>query len=333
MNFFSIPRLPSGRCVLSLLISSMIYCPAVLPQGESNSAKPEIPANSVLNPPDGNTSSAKSKSKFTPPVWPPIDVDAAELTLDSQVPCLLPSVLKGASQHAIEFSANLDRFTATEIIQSADAQKYGSWTHFQTNTFDYMAIVTRPRAGVVYVDESRLGKPQATPLRIQTEGLAVTALIFHPQNINEFDMQCEGLSNWRGTPSWRVHFAQKAGKAADFQVIHADGKRFPVKLKGRAWIAADSYEIEHIDVDLLEQIPEIRLFTEHLSIDYGSVKFTNGSSRLWLPEQADFFLELGDHHFFNHHEMSNFVLFSVGVKQDLKEPPQPKQPANVRTTK
>jgi len=265
----------------------------------------------------------KSDAKFTPPPWPPVDVDASELVVDSNKDCELPKVLKAASQHAAEFSANLDRFTATEIIQSADAQKYGAWTHLQARTFDYMALVTHQRSGISYIDESRIEKGGSPPPAIRTEGLAVTALIFHPQNIGAFATECEGLGRWQGKPSWIVHFAQKPDAPADFQVLHVADKRYPVRLKGRAWFAADTYEIEHIDVDLLEPIPEILLATEHLSIDYGSVGFTNGNSHLWLPQQADFYLDIGNRHFFNHHQLSHFLLFSVGVQQDTKQPKLP----------
>lgn len=189
--------------------------------------------------------------------------------------------------------------------------------------FDYMALVTHQRSGISYIDESRVEKGLSSPPAIRTEGLAVTALIFHPQNIGGFATKCEGLGRWHEKPSWMVHFAQRPDAPADFQVLHVADKRYPVKLKGRAWFAADSYEIEHIDVDLLEPIPQILLTTEHLSIDYGLVGFTNGGSHLWLPQQADFYLDIGNRHFFNHHQLSHFLLFSVGVQQDTKQPKLP----------
>jgi hypothetical protein len=291
-----------------------------------NPTNPSASAKPAGFPRSHSFKSRKNKVEFTPPPWPPVDVDAADPPANSEVACPQGAVLKGASQHAADFSANLDRFTATEIIQSADASKNGSWNHLQSRTYSYMALVTHPRTGAAYVDESRVASADSMPPSLRTEGLAVTALIFHPEHINEFTMACEGAGEWHGKRSWMVHFAQKDGIPVDFQVIHADDKRFGVKLKGRAWIAANDYEIEHIDVDLLEQIPEIRLLTEHLSIEYGAVGFTNGNSHLWLPQQADFYLDVGGHHYFNHNQLSNFLLFSVGVNQEVKDPKLPKEP-------
>ena len=317
--------MPVARSIASLLILMIVCGPRVSSQEASSNAEPTVSAKSFSHRGAEKESFAKAGLEFNPPTWPPVDVDTVELALDPERPCSLPTVLQGASKHATEFSSDLDRFTATEIIQSVEAKNDGAWNRVETRAFDYMAIVTRPRAGVVYVDESRIAKGRSDPPTIRTVGLAVTALIFHPENIDDFSMICEGMGEWHGKPSWRIRFAQKQERPANFQVLHMADKRFGVKLKGRAWIAADNYEIEHIDVDLLETIPQIRLLTEHSSIDYGSVGFTNGSSRLWLPQQADFYLDINGHRFFNHHQLSNFLLFSVGVQQETKQPKMPKQ--------
>jgi hypothetical protein len=323
MAFPSIHLSPSGRSVLSFVISAMLLCPAASPQGMPNTAKATNSAKSVRHQGVENNNFLKAGLAFTPPPWPPIDVDAAVVTVNSQVPCPLSSVLQGASQHAVEFAANLDLFTATEVIQSADARKNGGWNHLQTRAFNYMAIVTRPRAGVVYVDESREANAKSTSPPVRTEGLAVTALIFHPHTINNFAMVCEGMGEWHGKSAWMVHFAQRAGIPTNFQAIRINDRFFGVKLKGRAWIAADNYEIEHVDIDLLERIPQIRLLTEHSSIDYGSVGFTKGNLHLWLPQMVDFYLDVGGRHYFNHHRLSNFLLFSVDTKQETQEPRLP----------
>jgi hypothetical protein len=316
-----------GRSVstASFLLWAILCSPPVLPQQISKNANAANSAESFPHRGAKNQHLAKAALEFTPPAWPPIDIDSAEPALDPEAGCSLPVVLQGASKHATDFSSDLDRFTAIEVIQSVEAKSSGAWDRVQTRTFDYMAIVTRPHAGIAYVDESRIAKGSSEPPAIRTEGLAVTALISHPENIEDFAMICEGMGEWHGKPSWRIRFAQKPERPANFQVIHVDDKRFGVKLKGRAWIAADNYEIEHIDVDLLEPIPQIRLLTEHSSIDYGAVGFTNGSSHLWLPQQADFYMDLNGHHFFNHHQLSNFLLFSVGVKQETQQPKLPKE--------
>jgi hypothetical protein len=319
MSFYAI-HVARRRSILTDFFLIILVSPAAYPQGAAKGFK-----TTNSNPATGHqaltsNNSMKALSEFAPTPWPPIDIDAVAAPVTSEVPCSLSSVLRGASQHAVDFASSLERFTATEVIQSASARKDGSWNRLQSRTFNYMALVTRPRASVVYVDESREGNVNLGAPPIRTVGLAATALIFHPQTINDFVTVCEGMGEWHGKPSWMVHFAQKPEIPPHFQSIRVDKRFFKVKLKGRAWIAADSYEIEHIDINLLEPIPQIKLRTEHLSIEYGKVGFKRGNLSLWLPQTVDFYLDMGGHRFFNHHQLSDFLLFSVDLKQETQEP-------------
>ena len=323
MEISSSQLFPSVRSVLSFLFLTLLFCPTVTPQGVANAAESKNSAISSRDQRVETGDSPKDKSQFAPPAWPPVDVDAAEVATNSKVPCPLPSVLQGASQHAVDFSEALEQFTATEVIQSGEARKNGRWNHLQTQTFKYTAVVTRPRPEVAYVDESRVAKSDSALPPVQARGLAVTALIFHPQRINDFQFTCEGMGEWHGKPSWLIHFVEREQVSVDFQVIHIDNNRYGVKLKGRAWIGADDYEIEHIDVDLLQQIPKIRLVIEHTSIEYGSVGVNDGTVSLLLPQKADLYLGVGGHHFFIHHELRDFLLFSVDIKQEVHEPHLP----------
>jgi hypothetical protein len=319
MPFYMIHFAPR-RSILTNFILVILVSPAAYAQRAADGFK-----TTNSNPATGHqaltsNNSTKVPSEFAPGPWPPIDIDSVPAPVTSEAPCPLSSVLRGASQHAADFATNLERFTATEIVQSTDARKDGRWNRLQSSTFNYMALVTRPRAGVVYVDESRESNVNMGAPPIRTVGLAATALIFHPQTINDFAMVCEGMGEWLGKPSWMVHFAQKPEIPPRFQSIRVDKKFFRVKLKGRAWIAAESSEIEHIDINLLEPIPQIKLLTEHLSIEYGKVGFNRGNLSLWLPQMVDFYLDLGGHRFFNHHQLRDFLLFSVDMKQETQEP-------------
>lgn len=319
MSFYMIHLAPR-RLILTNFLLAILVSPAAYPQGADNGFKA---TNS--NPATGHQSltgnnSTKATSEFAPTPWPPIDIDAVAAPVTSEVSCPLSSVLRGASQHAVDFASNMERFTATEVIGSTNARKDGRWNRLQSRTFNYMALVTRPRTGVVYVDESREGNVKLDAPPIRTAGLAATALIFHPQTVNDFAMVCEGMGDWHGKPSWLVHFAQKPEIPPHFQSIRVDKKLFRVKLKGRAWIAAGSYEIERIDINLLEPIPQIKLLTEYLSIEYGKVGFKRGNLSLWLPQIVDFYLDMGGHRFFNHHQLSDFLLFSVDMRQETQEP-------------
>jgi len=62
-----------------------------------------------------------------------------------------------------------------------------------------------------------------------------------------FGMNCAGLSDWHGQASWIVDFKQRDDKPNRLQSYKIGQMVYPVKLKGRAWITADNYQIVHIE--------------------------------------------------------------------------------------
>jgi len=96
---------------------------------------------------------------------------------------------------------------------------------------------------------------------------------------------------------------------------------FPVALRGRAWIAADTYQVVSLETDMVAPIPQIRLKAEHISIDYTPVKFQKGNEELWLPQNAELFFDLAGRRIHRRHHFSNYLLFSVDEKQKIAEPP------------
>jgi tetratricopeptide (TPR) repeat protein len=261
-----------------------------------------------------------------PVLWPPIDVDAAVPPVTLGVACPLEQVLKGARKRVEELLDNVDRFTATEAVDYNEIGRDGRASRSLKYNFDYLAAVSLSHDGDLRYEESRkeIGKSNPTPLPIRTVGLAVGAAVFHPLRFDDFEMTCEGLGQWHAKPAWQLRFAQRADKPPRFQAVFANGNWFDVKLKGRAWIAATTSQIEHIDFDLLETISPIRLETEHMSLDYHAVDFPKRKLQLWLPQSVSFYIDIDGHRFLNHHELSNFILFAVDTSQDIQSPREPK---------
>ena len=143
-------------------------------------------------------------------------------------------------------------------------------------------------------------------------------LIFHPYYANDFKIVCEGLGEWHAKQAWQLRFEQRSDKLPRFQSIHVDRGWFLPRFKGRAWLTEDHFQIAHMDFDLLETIPKIRLLTEHADIDYGPVEFAKRDTQLWLPESVDFYIDIGGHRLLHRHRLSNFLLFSVETDQEFR---------------
>lgn len=261
-----------------------------------------------------------------PVLWPPPNVDAILPPVVPGVSCSLEKVLEGTRQRVKELLENVDRFTATEVVDYAEIGKDGRAARSLKYSFDYLAAFSIARDGDLRFEESRteIGKGNPTPLPIRTVGLDVGAAVFHPLRVDDFEMTCEGLGQWHAKPAWQLRFEQRPDRQPRFQAVLSDGKWYDVKLKGRAWISPVSSQIEHIDFDLLEVIPPIRLRVEHLSVDYSAVEFPKRRIQLWLPQSASFYIDINGHRSLNRHQLSNYVLFAVDTNQEIQSPRESK---------
>jgi hypothetical protein len=149
-------------------------------------------------------------------------------------------------------------------------------------------------------------------------GMAAFALIFHPTHLGSFDFRCEGLSELRGSPAWQVHLEERAGPAHAFQSLRIGRSLYLPRMKGRAWIATDSYAVLRIETDLVSPIPLIDLQREHQVTVYAPVEFQKRHVRLWLPESTSLYIAHRGHRYVRVHSFSQFQLFAVDVA--IKEP-------------
>ncbi len=300
-----------------LLCGIMTLAPIALSQGSLNAPNSRIIQQSPQR--SESPRDINSESDDSGPRWPPTNVDQFRPVATADTPCPLKEVLQGASQHAEELTKNLERFSAIERVEDIAFGKNGKGGSPTNSTFNYIVLISQPRPGLVSLTEMREGN-KLSPNSIAENNLAASALIFHPLHMNEFSMVCEGLGSWRGQPSWRVHFAQLSDMPARFQGFQVGTRMFPVRLKGRAWIRADSYQVEHLEEDLLDPIPQAGLATEHIATDYRPVAFPSRKIELWLPERVDLYLDYRAHRVYQSHQLSDFLLFSVDVKENLALP-------------
>jgi tetratricopeptide (TPR) repeat protein len=255
--------------------------------------------------------------------WLPPDVDERVPPVEPGAACALDDVLQKAGKRIQEFVSNVDRFTATESLKHESINKWGFASSPETRKFDYVVSVEEIRPGYLGVDEYRRthGSRDDFPDGIATIGLPALVLIFHPYNAGAFEMTCEGLARWNGALGWQVHFRQRSDKPNTIRSYRiGNSPSYPVALKGRAWIAADSYQILRLETDLIAPVPEIRLVTDRTIIEYGPVHFREGKVDMWLPQSAELYYDWKGRRSHRRHSFSNYLLFSVGDKQSISVP-------------
>lgn len=257
--------------------------------------------------------------------WLPPDIDERVPKVEAGASCQIDEVLRKAGKRVEEFVGNVERFSATEFVTHESINKWGMASSPEQRKFEYLVSVQEVIPGFLKVDEYRSNRnnfPVEFPGGVETNGLPALVLIFHPYNAGNFEMTCEGLTQWNGGLAWQVHFRQRSDKPNRMRAykLGLQGRSYAVALKGRAWIAADSFQITRIETDLIAPIPQIRLFADHTAIEYGPVHFKNHKVDMWLPQNAEVFYDWRGQRIHRRHSFNNYLLFAVDDKQQIAAP-------------
>ena len=273
----------------------------------------------------GQKSKDADKKKDRSIHWDPPNVDGLLKRVAGAPACALADVLQQAGVRAQEMKDNLPNFTADEKIEYQTLSDSDEMLGYGIGTFEYLAVLT-PTSWGASVQETRTPTHRTQPslTGARDRGLPEMALIFLPGLQSDYDMECNGETTWDGQAAWVIHFQQRPG-VTGHTLSYQDGYGglYVAKLKGRAWISADSGDVVHMETAMMEGIPEVRVRNSWLSIDYGPVQFRSRNVRLWLPQIADAYMQFPDHRTITYHTFANFMLFSVETKQEIERPAQP----------
>lgn len=254
--------------------------------------------------------------------WIPANVDDAVPPVEPGAACDLGDVLARAGQQLQRLPDILDRFSATERLEQQTVNEKGIVAKAQTISYSYVVSIRETRHGFLNVEEFRNGTDEASvfPDHFATRGLPAQVFVFHPYYRDEFEMKCEGLARQGSGFAWQIRFEQKKEFPSRIQVHYLNGKRYPVPLKGRAWIDAANYQVIHLDTDLREPVKAAGLYAQHTDIEYGPVRFRKDNLDLWLPIRADFYVQTKGHRVHRRHDFNDYFLFAVEEKQSIGKP-------------
>jgi hypothetical protein len=274
-------------------------------------------------------SASQGKQKKPPPLqWNPPQVDSPIPSISATPPCPLSDVLQLASHRTAEFIEHLQNFDAHEQLRYLETDDLGIPIQAIGEKFDYL-VDFGPQPGPLKVQETRTplaGSDDSHLSDIVDKGLPVLALIFYPGLQGDYEMRCEGFTQWSSRPAWVIYFRQVDGMRPRTLSMTSAVSTFPVSLKGRAWIAADSGEVMHLETNLVRGIPIIDLHANAVSIDYAPVAFSSRNLELWLPKSAVAYTDYSKRRTIIEHTFSDFQLFSVDTQQVIGKPKELKDP-------
>lgn len=264
---------------------------------------------------------AAEDAKLANGPWQPPGIDEAQPAVATGLSCPLGQILSTTGSHMQDFVQDISKFAAVEDLLHERLDKAGYPLSRETRKFDYIATISQPSPGALTVEEFRTGHYEVDELpdRIKTNGFPALALIFHPDMRDNFEMTCEGLGQLRGQATWLVRFEQREDRPKRIQDYIVNGNIYPVELKGRAWISADKFQILRIESELVKPIPAIQLGSEHQITEYGPVDFSSKNMQLWLPKQAEVYLDFRKRLYYRKHSFDHYMLFSVDAEEKRKE--------------
>lgn len=252
--------------------------------------------------------------------WGPADIDDAVPPVLHDANCPLPLILRETSRHTQDLIENLQRFSAVDHIEQTDVDKNGKSRNSTAQVVNYVAQIEQKSSPYPIIEEYRSGSAGIQQAPMVDSGTAAFALIFHPSHVGNLNFRCEGLTELQGLPTWQLHFEESADSDKAFTALRIGGSIYMPRLKGRAWIATDSYDVLRIETDLIAPIRPIDLQLEHLVISYAPVEFRARHIRLWLPESASLYVAFHGHRYERVHSFGQFQLFEVDANEAIKEP-------------
>jgi tetratricopeptide (TPR) repeat protein len=260
--------------------------------------------------------------KLSVKAWQPPGVDDVKVAVAPDVSCPSERVIDESGKRVEELVDQVARFAAVEDLFHQALDNYGNPVRTETRKFNYVATISEPEPGFLAVDEYRADKLTLVgyPGNIASTGFAGLALVFHPHMRDNFDMICEGLGDWHGQATWLVHFRQRDDRPNRMHSYKVGNQYHAVKLKGRAWITADKFQIVRIEAEMVEAMPEIQLLSEHQVVEYGAIPFEKKHTTLWLPKSAEIYFDFRRHRYYRRHSFDHYMLFSADAEEKTKEP-------------
>jgi tetratricopeptide (TPR) repeat protein len=262
--------------------------------------------------------------------WRPAGIDDAKPSVADGVGCPIDSVIEKSGERVKQLVDDVSRISAIEHLLHEQVDEMGNSITKETRNYDYVASISEDKKGFLAVDEDRLERMARAsfPDRIASGGFAALALVFHPDMRENFEMTCEGLGSWQGQATWLVHFKQREDRPALISEYNVGGEIYSLRLKGRAWITADKFEIVRIESELIAPMAPIQLRCEQQVVEYGPIRLKN--VELWLPKKAEIYLDYRKHRYYRSHSYDHYLLFSV---DSVEKPKEPKVPLTETTTK
>ena len=241
----------------------------------------------------------------------------------------LEEILKKTGDGVDAFLRTMPNTASLERVQQELVGKNGKVKESLRHEFYYLVFSpSKPGMGLREYRSTPDGQDvlMAPALRkglMLTSGFTSASSVFHPDNWNGAEFRYLGRQTTDGFETHVVAFAQKPETAKLVTRFVTDDGSAQILTHGIAWIDVNDFHIIRLNTFLLNPVPRVRLQKQTTEIRFQQVEFDGGSLKFWLPQEVRIMVDWRGRVLRNEHHYSDFKLFNVESKEEIKRPSVP----------
>jgi VWFA-related protein len=232
----------------------------------------------------------------------------------------LPMILESTGRSVDDFIHNIGDLIADEDVIQEKLNPDGKIKAKQHVQDDYLILHHGYEwgAGAEYrMDKNgkRLGAIGLEKGYLVTSGHALSCISFSTVTQSQSKFRYLGDMKIDTRDAYALAFAQRPGEASFTTTMRGTGRREADMLtQGILWVDKENFQILRMRSALLVPNKEIQLDQLTTEVTFSQLRLQDVASPLWLPSNADVYMEIGNGKYRNLHHYSNYRRYRVAVK-------------------
>jgi VWFA-related protein len=232
----------------------------------------------------------------------------------------LPTILQNMGQSMDNFARDIGDLIAHEDVTQQQLAAHGKVKATERVQDNYLILRRGYEWGAsaeYRMDDkgNRLGPIGLEKGYLVTSGHALSCISFSTFAQSQSRFRYLGEQKMDSRETYVLGFAQQPGKATFFTTMRGTGGAdVDMLTQGILWVDKNSFQIIRMRSDLLAPDSEIRLDQLTSEVTFVGVQLPDVPNPLWLPNEVNVYIEIGEQRFRNVHHYTNYRRYRVSVK-------------------
>jgi VWFA-related protein len=232
----------------------------------------------------------------------------------------LPMILQKIGRSMDDFASEIGDLIAEEDLTQEKLNEKGDVKARQRIQDNYLILHHSYSWGAsaeYRMDDkgNRLGAVGLKEGYLVTSGHALSCMNFSTLNQSQSRYRYLGEEKIDSRETYVLGFVQKAGEATFLTTVRVTGV-MPMDMltQGILWVDKNSFQIVRMRSDLLAPNDDIQLGRLTTELTFGEVQLQDVPDPLWLPRDADVYIEIGIQKCRNLHHYTNYRRYRAAVR-------------------